>query len=410
MSKVKKMEMMLILIMTFFISSALGEENGTSLFEAFTKGKVNGSLKSYYFTQSFDGAGKNDSHIRTYGGNLKYVTGQFYGLNLGANFQGSFVGYKDDPDNKTAGSMDAQGVLLSEAYVQYEIYETQLKGGRQFFKSPLLAGSGSRLLNESFETYLITNKGIPNTIITAGLARKYQTRTDKSNYGDNWFVNFEENGTGEPGEFYDIGNDGMYFIYLKNNSIKNLDIQTQYANVVDEVSALYADARYQFDVALNPYFAAQYYHSYYDASTNKDNYLYGLKTGLNIAGIDLFAGYSSAGGSAGDTRVFRGVGQSAYYQYTSTTKTAGNNAFEAGTKAYQLGVSHHFKGLNSMFKFTNFDNPNVNAGLEEYTLNFLYNFSGYFKGFKISIDFSVLDYEENTKDATDLRSRLIYSF
>ena len=126
--------------------------------------------------------------------------------------------------------------------------------------------------------------------------------------------------------------------------------------------------------------------------------------------VDLFAGFTSTGGSAGDDRVFRGIGQGAYYQYTSTTKTAGAGAFEADTDTYQLGIGYSFKGLDSMFRFTDFDNATANADLQEYTLNLLYKFSGYFKGFKISADFSVLDYENSTKDATDLRTRLIYIF
>jgi hypothetical protein len=409
MKRAKRVGAILVLLIAGFVSSVMCEE-ATTLKEVFTKGKASGSLRSYYFTQTFDGAGKNDSYIWTYGGNLKYLTGQFYGVTLGANFQGSFVGYKDDIDNKTAGSMDAHGAVLSEAFLEYKLSETQLKGGRQYVKLPFLAGSGSRLIHESFEAYFISNENLPGTLITAGWARKYQTRTDKSNYGDNWFVDFGTDGTGKPGEFYDIGDDGMYLIYLKNNSVKNLDIQAQYANVVDAVAGFYGDAKYQLPVNLKPYLSAQYYYTDYDAATSDDNHLYGFKAGMNISGVDLFAGYTSAGGSAGDARVFRGVGQGAYYQYTATTKTAGAGAFEAGTDAYQLGIGYNFKGLDSMFRYTDFDNPVANADLQEYTLNLLYKFSGYFKGFNISADFSVLDYENDANDATDLRTRLIYTF
>ena len=409
MKRVKMASAILVLLLAGFVSNSMGEE-ATSLKEMFTKGKTSGSLRTYYFTQTFDGEGKNDSSIWTYGGNLKYLTEQFYGVTLGANFQGSFVAYKDDQDNKTAGSMDAHGAVLSEAFLQYKLSETKLKGGRQYVKLPLLAGSGSRLIHESFEAYFISNEDLPNTLITGGWARKYQTRTDKSNYGDNWFVDFATDGTGKPGEFNDIGDNGMYLIYLKNNSVKNLDIQAQYADVVDEVAGFYGDAKYQFQVSLKPYIAAQYYYTDYDASTSEDNHLYGFKTGINISGVDLFAGYTSTGGAAGDARVFRGVGQGTYYQYTATTKTAGVGAFEADTDAYQLGIGYSFKGLDSKFRFTNFDNPIANADLQEYTLNLLYKFNGYFNGLKISADFSVLDYENNTKDATDLRTRLIYTF
>ncbi|MBU0464718.1 MAG: OprD family outer membrane porin [Proteobacteria bacterium] len=414
MKKNIQLNLLAVIISVWMMSTAIADDYSTSLSDAFSKGKVSGTLKSYYFSQTFDGAGKNDSYIWTYGGNLKYVTGSLYGLKLGTNLQASFVGYKDDKDNKTAGSLDADGAVLSEAYLQYKIDKTEFKGGRQFVSLPLLAGSGSRLIKESFETYFISNENIPDTIITAGWARKYQTRTDKSNYGDNSFVKFENNGDGDPGEFYDIGDDGMYLVYLKNSSIKGLTVQAQYADVVDNVAGFYADAKYTFNMALKPFVAAQYYYTDYDVSTSRDNDLYGFQTGINVHGLDLFAGYTSTGGSAGDARVFRGVGQGAYYHYTGTTKTAGSGSFEAGTDAYQIGAAYKYHGLSSKIRYTDFDNPNANSDLEEYTLNMEYTFGealkGMLKGFAVSVDYSILDYENNANDATDLRTRLIYSF
>ena len=40
----------------------------------------------------------------------------------------------------------------------------------------------------------------------------------------------------------------------------------------------------------------------------------------------------------------------------------------------------------------------------------LSKFDDRLKGFKISVDYSILNYDNNTKGATDLRTRLIYSF
>ncbi|HCR0433263.1 TPA: hypothetical protein OMS61_005446 [Enterobacter kobei] len=48
--------------------------------------------------------------------------------------------------------------------------------------------------------------------------------------------------------------------------------------------------------------------------------------------------------------------------------------------------------------------------LDEWTLNLVYGFSGDFKNCLVSVDFSVLDYENNDKDATDLRTKFIYKF
>jgi hypothetical protein len=383
-----------------------------SISEAFSNGKLQGSLKSYYYAQTFDGAGKNDSSIWANGGHLNYVTDSYNGLVLGATFQFSSVAHKDDKDAKTEGSMDAQGAVLSESYLQYTLNNTTFKGGRQFVTTPLLAGSGSRLIKESFEAYLLANTDLPDTTIVAGIVTKYQTRTDKSTYADNAAaVNFQSDGTGEPGNFNDIKNDGLKTLYIKNTSINGLTIQGQYAQVNDVLSAIYTDAKYSFGGSLKPYLAAQYYDTNYNNATGlKDNSLYGLKAGINISGLDLFAGYTSSDGVSGDAKVFRGIGQGAYTHYTATTKTAGANAFNAGTDAWQVGTGYKFEDWKAKLRYTSFDNPAINSDLDETTLNFEYKFGGEFKNLKAQVDFSVLDYENNTKDATDLRTRLIYSF
>ncbi len=241
---------------------------------------------------------------------------------------------------------------------------------------------------------------------------KYQTRTDETSYGDGAFVDYEQNGSGRPGDFYDIGDNGIVSLYAKNESLENLAIQAHYTDVLDELIGFYADAKYSFaTVPTKPYLAAQYYYTNYDDSTKDDNYLLGFSTGLNLYDVDLFAGYTTVGGSAGDARVYRGLGQAAYYQYTDTTKTAGVAAFEAGTDSYQIGVGYKYKkAFSSKLRFSRFDNPIDNADLDEYTLNLAYKFGGMFEKFSVAVDFSLLDYENDQKDATDLRSRLVYSF
>jgi len=376
--------------------------------DAFANGKFKGELKSYYFAQDFDSAsGNKDSSIWANGGMFNYVTDSYNGIVLGGTFQTSHVTSKDDASGKTAGSMDAQGSVLSEAYVQFTYDKTTLKGGRQFISTPLLAGSGSRLIKESFEAYLLANTNIPDTTIVAGVVTKYQTRTDKSTYADNAAaVDFQTNGTGEPGNFNTIKNNGVKTIYINNTSIPNLELQGQYAAVDDVLSAIYTDAKYKIGPA---YVAAQYYDTNYDNSLGlKDNSLYGFKIGAKVSDIDLFAGYTSADGTTGDAGVFRGIGQGAYAQYTATTKTAGVDAFNAGTDAWQVGAGYtFFNKLKTKLRYTQFDDPAVGSDLDETTLNLQYTIS---KNLKAQLDYSILDYETNSKDATDLRTRLIYSF
>ena len=393
-------------------STAFATDDATTLREAFEKGKTSGNLKSFYYAETFDTDTKEDSNIWANGGNLEYVTGKLYGLRLGGEFQAAFIGYKDDDSDVTKGSMDAEGAVMSEAYLQYDLDKTRFKGGRQHINLPLIANSGSRLIKESFEGYFLTNTDLSDTTVSVGWVRKYQTRTDESSYADNFFVDFEENGSGKPGDFYDVGEDGVLSLYLKNSSLKNLAVQAQYTDVFDAVAGLYADAKYTFaEVTTKPYVAGQYFYTSYDDSTKDDNSLVGFRAGLNVVGIDLFGGFTTVGGSAEDARVYRGLGQGAYNHYTDTTKTAGAPAFEAGTDSYQAGAGYNYeKSITSKLRFTRFDNPIDKADLDEYTLNLAYNFSGVLENWSVAVDFSVLDYENNIKDATDIRTRLVYTF
>jgi hypothetical protein len=373
--------------------------------DAFSNGKLKGSLKSYYFAQKFDGAGKNDSSIWANGGSLNYVTDSLNGLVLGATMQTSHVASIDDKDSKTKSSMDAQGSVLSESYLQYTLNNTTFKGGRQFVKTPLLAGSGSRLIKEAFEAYLLVNTDIPDTTIVAGKVTKYQQRTDYTTTAP--FTSTNTGANGGPGEFMKIGTDGINTIYVKNTSIPNLAVQFQYADAVDIATLGYLDAVYKVGGEMKPFIAAQYYDTDYDSSASKDNSLYGLKAGITLSGLDIFAGYTSADGKSGDAAVVRGLGQGAYSHYTATTKTAGGGAFNAGTDSYQVGAAYKFNDLSTKLRYSSFDNPTANADLDEITLNLAYKFT---KSLVAQIDYSILNYENNTNDATDLRTRLIYTF
>ncbi|WP_244859105.1 hypothetical protein [Shewanella dokdonensis] len=202
----------------------------------------------------------------------------------------------------------------------------------------------------------------------------------------------------------------MWFAQINTSPSKIIKIQAQYANVVDEVKALYTDIKYTLPIPLKSYIAAQFYTNSWDNSNFANNDLFGVKVGASHKNFEFFAAYTTASGSEGEHRVFRGVGQGAYYQFTTTTKTAGVAAFEAGTNSYQIGMEYKITQLDGMIRYTSFDNPEVGKDLDEWTLNLVYNFPGSLKNCALSVDFSVLDYEDNDKDATDLRTKFIYKF
>lgn len=81
--------------------------------------------------------------------------------------------------------------------------------------------------------YQVSSSHFDGTDISIGYVTKYQTRTDKSFYVDNEFVDFDFNGSGSPGDFYKIGNDGVFFVQVNKRIAKKFKVNSQYANVIN---------------------------------------------------------------------------------------------------------------------------------------------------------------------------------
>lgn len=239
-----------------------------SVAETFENLKVNGEIKAIYSDSNFLGATDSES-ISAIGGNLGIITEDYNGFSVGATFQASSV-LGDDFNATTAGpqidQFDASGAVLSEAYLQYKISNTNFKLGRQYIYTPLVSSalegkSSESLLKDSFRAYLVTNTDIPNTSVTLGYVDRYQPKVDANS-----------NGVGE----FDDFKDGAYTIYVKNNSIENLTLQAQYLDVDSSTAgndrnSLYFQADYQLGSQT---ISAQYLKS---ENASEDGQLFGLK-------------------------------------------------------------------------------------------------------------------------------------
>ncbi len=379
-----------------------------SLAEAFTNGKIKGEVKSYYFNEDYDSAKSSDNNIWVNGAKLNYVTDSFNGFKLGTTFQTSHVGSIDDPAKKQAKTMDGSGSVLSEAYLEYKISNTKFKGGRQFISLPLIKGSGSRLIKESFEGYFLTNTDIPDTLVSLGKVTKYQTRTDSVTKTTNAasFTNTDVN-AGDVGGFNKIGTDGAVSLYIKNNSIENLPIQVHYVDFIDEVKDLYIDATYKFGGEYKPFIAAQYYNSNYDSSATEDSSMVGYKIGATLFGINFHTSYTSTDDKG---NVNRGIGEAATASFTSSTSTTGN--YTAGTDSWQIGAKKKFGNLSAKLTYTNSDSLLEKNDLEQTYLGLKYKFTGSLKNLAVSAEYTIYDYGKGneSKDKNELRTKLIYSF
>jgi len=380
MKKIAKLSLVAAVAVAGLSTSAMAD----SLSEAFAASKVKGEIKSQYF-QKEKAAGLNaESSIWTNGGNLSLTTGSFYGLTAGVTFQTAHVATIDDATSAYAGDMDVSGSVMSEAYLAYTLGNTTAKVGRQYVSSPLVAGSGSRILKQSFEAAVLVNTDLPNTTLMAAYIDKFQARTD---------------GMGDTPDFDQVA-DGAYSVYAKNTSVENLTLQAQFAhieegNAPEDVQALYVEANYALD---NVTVSGQMYSTDNGNTVNSDGTLYGAKIVGNIAGLTATAAYTTTD-DEGD--VVYGLGSGADASFTASPIYGG--VYSADTDSYLVGLGYKFGfGLGLDASYTNWENNTTNTDFSETNLTASYAFNKNLSGKVMYSEFDNYSY--------DYRSRVYLSY
>ena len=273
---------------------------------------------------------KLNLNIWTNGGNLSYVTGDYYGFKSGVTLQASTVTASDLDNAPTAYNKDqnVSGAVLSQAYLQYSISNTTGKIGRQYISTPLVEGSGSRIFKESFEGLVISNTDISNTTIVAAYVDKEQYRTNIASGGTE---------VKEVSDFEQI-QDGAYTVYVNNKSIEDLTVDAQYAlinsdtNTADDTKAFYAAGSYN----LSPFtIETQTYQTDNGNAVNSKGSAYGVNLLGNFDKLSLGVAYSIVDK---DANIINGIGNGADYLYTGTWIYGG--IYDADTNAYKLSAGY----------------------------------------------------------------------
>lgn len=301
-----------------------------TLEEALKASKVKGEIKTEYANSNFLGNTTSDS-ISAVGGSLNLVTGDYYGAKAGVTFQTSHILDTDNNNNVFANDLDAHGSVLSEAYVDYKVVNTNLKIGRYYMYTPLVSTavegkSSETLLKDSFEAYVLTNTDIAHTTLVAGYISKYQAQT---------------NGRGDVGAFNTF-QDGAYTLYAKNTSIDQLTLQAQYLDENGVTSAEDKNAFYlQADYVLAGHTLSMQYLRSHDKTQHdgaQDAELFGLKAtgGLGIGKLGYVVAYTS---SVDDGAVYTGAGEGTTDTlFTAMPVNGGGVAARANTETLVGGI------------------------------------------------------------------------
>jgi imipenem/basic amino acid-specific outer membrane pore len=446
--KLAKLSLAAILVAGMTTSSFAAD----TLADAFSKGKIKGELRAWYFdkeTEKLNSSTTPTSVLKdaTKTGSildtaivLNYVTDALYGFTLGATMQSSYSPLADT-EAKTAFKDDmwGSGAVLSEAYLGYKMKNTTAKIGRQFISTPLVNGSGSRIIRESFEGATIINTDIPSTTLIAGFIDKFQGRTSSgmgATAGD--APTFEKRAI-----FLGVSAsttyafDDAYTIAVINKSIPNLTLTGQYAwvgdvNKVEDVDVFYAEGKYV--LPMNGFklgFDANYRGSKTDLVTgtapNAISY-----DGTQIAGrisITELAGFGAsltAATTSSDDAVISGMGNGAS-SYTATLVKASSPSLRANTDSYRVDFTYDFakvgvNGLKGILQYgvANQDrvkSAQTSADYTSYAAGITYAVPA-LKGLSLELQYEqqaieTTRYSNNTKftaDLDELRFRANYKF
>lgn len=392
-----------------------------TLADAFKNGKVGGELKAYYFDTKNEEAHAN---IFSTGVTLNYVTDSLYGFRLGTTFQSSASPFATEAGKEMfMVDMYGPGAQLSEGYLAYTLGKTDVKVGRQFLGTPLVASSGSRIIKEAFEGVSIVNKDIPDTTLMGVYVNKFQYKSTLFTDGhEDVKIGRFTNVFGVPTGWGEtqapmVKIDDVFSVAAINKSVKGLTLTGAYALLQDvthfaltnqptgDVSIYSLEANYL--VPMNGYklgFDALYRKSTTDSALNdyqwNGHYLGGRVGIYELAG---FGASFAMGQSDKNQHLIDGVGLGTDFSYTGSVFAA-YQSYQANTNSYSGKLSYDFaklgvNGLTSYILYSVDKQGEVAASKSaDYAITgaeVAYAFSGALKGFSTS-----LQYEHTKCDTT----------
>lgn len=446
--KLVKISLAAVLVAGLSTSSFAADTLG----DAFKNGKVTGELRAWYFdkdTEKLNSSTAPTSVVKDTAKTgdilntaliLSYVTDTFYGFNVGATMQANAAPFVDE-EGKTAYKDDmwGSGAVLSEAYLGYTIGKTNAKIGRQFISTPIVNGSGSRIVKESFEGATIVNTDVPSTTLIAGYVDKFQGRTSTGmGEADGDAPSFEKRAI-----FLGVSAsttytfDDAYTVAIINKSIPNLTLTGQYAwagdvNNADDVDVYYTEANYVLPMnGFKLKFDANFRGSKTDLVTgsgvNAISYD-GTQTAgrISISELAGFGAAFTAATNSKDDAVIAGMGNGAS-SYTATLVKASSPSLRANTDSYRVDLTYDFSklgltGLKGILQYAEANQDRVksaqtSADYTSYAAGISYAIPA-LKGLSLELQYEQQEiettrYSNNTKftaDLDELRFKANYKF
>ena len=394
-----------------------------SLTQALKNGKFDGAFKAVVY--DVDKAAAGEESIVSLGAMLHYVTAPFYGFSVGLRAQGSASPWASAKEKAFyKGDLYGPGAVLEEAYLQYKFKKSSIKAGRQFIKTPLLAGNGSRIIHEAFQGYTADIKALPKTRIFAGYINKYLTRTNFLTSTDQGVGTFSKN-IFMYGAKYKYKMDDLWTVLVQNKSIKGLKLTGQYLVVKNatiakngaaqgDIAVGLAQAEYKFKLSgVGLLAGVQYGSSDVDKDNSKSGDLLGFKLATKYQGLMASLGYVIGDSDKG---MLSGVGISSNWAYAGDI--IGLESYQKDVDAMSVNLKYNFKkqGMKNLMmlgRYTRYmdgSNATLNGGsdLDAYDFVARYAFLGSLKGLAVKVHYENVAFD--TGDVINYRLYVDYKF
>jgi hypothetical protein len=267
-------------------------------------------------------------------------------LGLENNLVGNVPAGTDEIDGDAATSPLKDQSWVEELYLAYTMGKTTAKIGRQALNTPLAFTETWNVVDNTFEAAVLLNNDLPDTTLVAAWVGGHNGTGMITEKGTTPELGSARGKTvAHSGEFGTFALDGAYAAGVINKSIPDTTVQAWYYNVDNVADAfwLQADAKVLGMVNIGVQYAGMSpdgtTRDLTAVSSQRDTDVTAVKASVDVAGVNLYAAYSSVtDGTLGFSNVATGD-KSSLYTTLGSIYLDGEIAAAPDTNTWKVGAS-----------------------------------------------------------------------
>ena len=250
--------------------------------------KINGQVRSYYFSRLNNAPGVPDANAFSAGGILNIETKPFLG-GFGAGisfFTANSLGLNNDKPGHTDVTLMGNGSSLNalgQAFLQYKNSNFLIRAGDQVINTPWLGSSDSRLLPATYQGVYAEIAPIENLKLYGLRINKWKSRTSNDYYKDNLYYPTTYAGDSLYGSASALGAGAQQSsgvaAFGASYTTPAIMAQAWYYDFYKFAKMAYGDATYTYQTGsgFDPFIGAQLIHE-----ENSDSLLNGVKLDTQV--------------------------------------------------------------------------------------------------------------------------------